>query len=255
MKKITIFNLCPIITLALLLFIGWDTVAAKGPQRLLVFSKTVQFRHKEGIAAGKLAIIQMGKENKFQVDTTEDASVFTPENLKKYAAVIFLSTTGNVLDDTQQGAFEQYIKSGGGFMGIHSATDTEYDWPWYGELVGAYFGSHPAQQEAVFNVVDQNNIATRHLPQAWKRKDELYNFKWIGEGLHVLIKIDENSYTGGKNGDYHPMCWYHTYQGGRAFYTELGHDNKSFEDPLYLKHILGGIRYAMGMKPDAVLKS
>ena len=252
MKKQS-FTLPCRLMLAAILFMISGSVFAKAPQRLLVFSKTEKFRHTQGIAAGKLAIMQMGKENKFEVDTTEDAGVFTPVNLKKYAAVVFLSTTGNVLDDTQQAAFEQYIKSGGGFMGIHSATDTEYDWPWYGELVGAYFGSHPAQQEAVFNVVDQNNIATRHLPKEWKRKDELYNFKWIAEGLHILIKIDENSYTGGKNGDNHPMSWYHNYQGGRAFYTELGHDNTSFEDPLYLKHILGGIEYAMGKKPEAML--
>lgn len=252
MKKQFLMFPCGLM-LAVLLFMISGSVFAKAPQRLLVFSKTEKFRHTYGIAAGKLAIIQMGKENKFEVDTTEDASVFTPANLKKYAAVVFLSTTGNVLDDIQQAAFEQYIKSGGGFMGIHSATDTEYDWPWYGELVGAYFGSHPAQQEAVFNIVDQNNIATRHLPKEWKRKDELYNFKWIAEGLHILIKIDENSYTGGKNGDNHPMSWYHSYQGGRAFYTELGHDNTSFADPLYLKHILGGIEYAMGKKPDAML--
>ncbi|MEO6000376.1 MAG: ThuA domain-containing protein [Chitinophagaceae bacterium] len=251
----TIFNTARLFSLAVFLFFVSGAVAAKGPKRVLVFSKTVKFRHKEGIAAGKIAIMQLGKDNKFGVDTTEDAAVFTPENLKKYAAVIFLSTTGDVLDDTQQAAFQQYIKSGGGFMGIHSATDTEYDWPWYGELVGAYFGSHPAQQEAIFNVVDQEHSATRHLPKVWKRKDELYNFKWIAEGLHVLIKIDENSYTGGKNGENHPMCWYHDFGGGRAFYTELGHDNTSFEDPLYLKHILGGIQYTMGMKLNAVAKS
>jgi type 1 glutamine amidotransferase len=241
------------LVLAIMLLLPSLTILAKDPPRVLVFSKTAAFRHHQGIAAGKIAILQMGRDNKFAVDTTEDASVFTPENLKRYAAVVFLSTTGNILDDAQQTAFERYIKAGGGFMGIHSATDTEYDWPWYGELVGAYFGSHPAQQEAIFNIVDQNNIATRHLPLVWKRKDELYNFKWIGEGLHILIKIDENSYTGGKNGDFHPMSWYHNFQGGRAFYTGLGHDNTSFADPLYLKHVLGGISYAMGRKPDASL--
>ncbi len=246
---------CRLIALSVLLLVLSGAVSAKGPKRLLVFSKTAKFRHHAGIAAGKKSIMLLGKDNKFEVDTTENAQAFTPENLKKYAAVVFLSTTGDILNDAQQAAFEQYIKSGGGFMGIHAATDTEYDWPWYGELVGAYFGSHPAQQEAIFNVVDQDHLATRHLPKVWKRKDELYNFKWIAEGLHILIKIDESSYTGGKNGDYHPMSWYHNYQGGRSFYTEMGHDNKSFEEPLYLQHILGGIQYAMGMKPNAKVKS
>ncbi|MGI8636763.1 MAG: ThuA domain-containing protein, partial [Segetibacter sp.] len=184
-------------------------------------------------------------------DTTENAALFTTDNLKNYAAVIFLCTTGNVLNDEQQQAFQQYIHSGGGFVGLHSAADTEYDWPWYGELNGAYFKSHPKQQEAVFNIVDPNNIATAHLPKVWKRFDELYNFKWIGTDLHYLITIDESSYTGGANGENHPMSWYHDFDGGRAFYTALGHDNKSFEDPLYLQHVLGGIRYAMGANPGA----
>ena len=134
-------------------------------------------------------------------------------------------------------------------MGVHSATDTEYDWPWYGELVGAYFKSHPAPQEAVVNVVDPNNIATRHLPAVWMKTDELYNFKWIYEDIHVLLTIDESSYKGGANGAYHPMAWYHEYDGGRAFYTEFGHDQKYVEDPLYIKHLLGGIKYALGAKP------
>jgi type 1 glutamine amidotransferase len=192
----------------------------------------------------------LGSKNKFLVDTTENADAFTSENLKQYSAVVFLCTTGNVLNEQQQQAFEQFIKNGGGYVGLHSAADTEYDWPWFGELNGAYFKSHPKQQEAVFNIVDDNNIATAHLPKPWKRFDELYNFKWIGTDIHVLITIDENSYIGGGNGEYHPMAWYHEFDGGRGFYTALGHDNKSFEDPLYLQHILGGIRYVMGDSPE-----
>jgi type 1 glutamine amidotransferase len=219
-------------------------------KKILVFSKTSSYRHKESIVAGKKYIMELGSKNKFGVDTTENADDFTPENLKKYAAVVFLCTTGNVLNDQQQLAFEQYIRNGGGYVGTHSSADTEYDWPWFGELNGAYFKNHPRPQEAIFNVVDQNNIATAHLPKVWKRSDELYNFKWIGTDLHILITIDENSYTGGANGDDHPMAWYHDFDGGRAFYTALGHDNKSWEDPLYLQHVLGGIKYAMGEKPE-----
>jgi type 1 glutamine amidotransferase len=220
-------------------------------KRVLVFSKTAGFRHSSAIAAGKIKIPLLGTQNNFEVDTTENAAMFTPDNLKKYAAVVFLCTTGDVLNDAQQQAFQQYIQSGGGFVGLHSAADTEYDWPWYGELNGAYFKSHPKQQEAVFNIVDADNIATAHLPRVWKRFDELYNFKWIGTDIHVLINIDENSYTGGANGENHPMAWYHDFDGGRAFYTALGHDNKSYDDPLYLQHILGGIKYAMGANPKA----
>jgi type 1 glutamine amidotransferase len=247
MKK-NVLQLFSMLLLATLLMSG--EVSAK-QKRVLVFSKTTGFRHTSAISSGKKAIQELGAKNKFDVDTTENAALFTTDNLKKYAAVVFLCTTGNVLNDEQQQAFQQYIRAGGGFVGLHSAADTEYDWPWYGELNGAYFKSHPKQQEAVFNIVDPNNIATAHLPKVWKRFDELYNFKWIGTDLHYLITIDESSYTGGANGENHPMAWYHDFDGGRAFYTALGHDNKSFEDPLYLQHILGGIKYAMGENPKA----
>jgi type 1 glutamine amidotransferase len=226
--------------------IGLVSVSAFA-KSVLVFSKTAGFHH-ASIAVGIPAIIKLGQENGFSVDTTTNAALFTESNLKKYDAVIFLSTTGDVLNDEQQEAFKKYIESGKGFVGVHAATDTEYDWPWYGDLVGAYFKSHPKQQQATFHVVDRSFIATKHLPETWSRFDELYNFKYIAKGLHILITIDEKSYTGGENGENHPMSWYHDYDGGRAFYTELGHTDESYTDPLYLKHLLGGIKYAAKLK-------
>ena len=234
--------------LCLLLLLSFNSIAQK--KKVLVFYKTAGFHH-ASIEAGKTAITKLGLDNKFDVDTTSNADRFTTEGLKPYAAIVFLSTTGNVLDDLQQQAFEQYIKSGKGFVGIHAATDTEYDWPWYGNLVGAYFVKHPAQQEAILNVVNRKSIATKHLPAQWKRKDEWYNFNWMTKNpLHVLITIDEKSYKPGEGamGDKHPMSWYHDFDGGRSFYTELGHTDESYSDPLYLKHLLGGIQYALGNK-------
>jgi len=215
--------------------------------RVLVFSKTAGYHH-QSIAEGVPAIQKLGIENKFGVDTTTDSTQFTALNLKKYAAVVFLNTTGNVLGDEEQKAFEQYIQAGGGFVGVHAATDTEYDWPWYGKLAGAYFLKHPAQQMATLHVVDRKSIATKHLPATWARKDEWYNFKDINPDLKVLIELDESSYTGGTNGEQHPMAWYHSYDGGRAFYTGLGHVEASYTDPMFLKHLLGGIQYAAGQK-------
>lgn len=235
------------LSLSILLFVIFSTSSVSAKNKVLVFCKTAGFHH-SSIPAGVIAIRQLGEQNNFTIDTTTNAEKFNAENLKQYSAIIFLNTTGDVLNEQQQNAFEQYIKSGKGFVGVHAATDTEYGWPWYGNLVGAYFKSHPAQQEAVLNVIDQNTIATKHLPVEWKRKDEWYNFKWIAEGLHVLIKIDESSYKGGENGTNHPMAWCHEFDGGRAFYTELGHTDESFADPLYLKHLLGGIQYALGAK-------
>lgn len=243
----TLFKATPLsifmLTLMAFLFVGKPVFAKK--KKVLVFAKTAGYHH-SSIATGLLALIKLGRENRFHVDTTTDANKFTPQNLKNYAAVIFLNTTGDVLNDEQQNAFEKYIQAENGYVGIHAATDTEYGWPWYGKLAGAYFLSHPAQQEAVLNVVNSNTIATKHLPLQWKRKDEWYNFKDIATDLKVLITIDESTYTGGKNGNNHPMAWYHDYDGGRAFYTELGHVDDSYTDPLFLKHILGGIYYAIG---------
>ena len=209
--------------------------------RILVFSKTTGFRH-ESIASGKAAIIKLGKEQGFHVDTTEDSGYFTEDSLKKYKAVVFMSTTGNILNAPQQIAFERYIQAGGGYAGVHAAADTEYDWPWYGKLVGGYFLSHPKTQEAVVNVTDRTNLASSHLPARWKRTDEWYNYKNLNPNVKVLASLDESTYEGGKNGANHPIAWYHQFDGGRAFYTGMGHTPESYADPLNQKQLLGGIK-------------
>jgi cytochrome c len=234
------------------LFITACTHHPAGNPRILVFSKTMGYHH-ESIAEGNLAIQQLGRENQFDVDTTTDAGRFVDDSLKKYAAIVFLSTTGNVLDYRQRAAMERYIQAGGGFVGVHAAADCEYDWHWYGRLVGGYFFDHPGIhdsfpniQEGVLEVVDTTNDATKFLPRPWRRTDEYYSYKDLNKDVHVLLKIDESSYKGGhKMGD-HPMAWYHEYDGGRAFYTELGHVKESYHEANYLKHLLAGIRYAIG---------
>jgi cytochrome c len=213
--------------------------------RVLVFTKTAGFHH-SSIPVGSAAIMKLGQENNFTVDTTSDASKITEANLSKYSAVVFLQTTGYMLNNFQQADLERYLQAGGNFVGVHAAADAEYDWFWYGRLVGAYFDSHPEQQEATLKVIDKNHPSTRALPDEWKRKDEWYNFKMISKKIHVLINIDESSYKGGKNGANHPMAWYQNFENGRSFYTEMGHTDESYSDPAYLKHLLGGIQYAIG---------
>ena len=228
------------------MFFSINTASAK-EKRVLIFCKTAGYHH-ESIAAGVKAIEKLGAENNFDVDSTTDSRKFTYDNLKRYAAVIFLSTTHDVLDGAQQKEFIRYIEAGGGFMGIHAATDCEYNWQWYGDLVGGYFKSHPKQQEARFFIVDKTNPATQGFPDPWTHFDELYNFKYLNPDIHVLIKIDETSYTGGANGDNHPMAWYHDFDGGRSFYTALGHTDQTWSDTLFLHHLLAGLKYAMGNK-------
>jgi len=216
-----------------------------GKPKVLVFSKTAGYHH-ASIPDGMAAIQRLGARHNFDVDTTTNAEAFTEENLKQYSAVIFLSTTGDVLNNYQEADFERYIQAGGGYVGIHAATDTEYDWGWYGRLVGGYFDGHPATQDATLRVIDKNHVSTDSLPDEWKRKDEWYSFKKINPENHVLVKIDEGSYEGEKEMGDHPMAWSHKYDGGRAFYTALGHTPESYAEPLFLKHVLGGIEYAIG---------
>jgi type 1 glutamine amidotransferase len=214
---------------------------------VLVFSKTAGFRH-DSIPAGIAAIRQLGQQLGFSPDATEDAGVFADSTLAKYKAVIFLSTTGDVLDAGQQAAFERYIRGGGGFVGIHSATDTEYDWPFYGALVGAYFAGHPDIQTATVQVENASHPSTSALPRSWVRRDEWYNFRENPRGrVDVLATLDERTYTGGTMSGDHPIIWSHTYQGGRAWYTAGGHTQESFSEPLFLDHLGKGILWSSGM--------
>ena len=222
-----------------------NEVQQEDSPRILVFSKTSGYYH-ESIPEGMAAIQKLGSEHNIQVDTTKNASYFTPDSLEHYKAVVFLSTTQDVLDSVQQEAFKQYIEGGGGYAGIHAAADTEYDWPWYNQLVGAYFLSHPKQQQATVRVSDKSHPSTSHLPDAWVRFDELYNYKDISPDIKVLATLDESTYEGGENGDNHPIVWYHDFNGGRSFYTGLGHTKESYTDSTFLKHMWGGITYAMG---------
>ncbi|HEY4151223.1 MAG TPA: ThuA domain-containing protein [Chitinophagaceae bacterium] len=239
------------VLLTLVITVSFDSNNNKLPiakeNKVLIFSKTNGYRH-QSIPVGIEAIKKLGEQNGFSVYATEDSTYFTTENLAQYKVIIFLSPTGHVLGTDQQHAMEGFIRKGGGFVGIHAATDCEYDWPWYVKLVGASFDSHPKQQNAKLIVVDKKHLSTKGLPPIWERFDEWYNFKNMNPDVTVLLKIDEKSYTGGKNGENHPVAWYHNYEGGRAFYTALGHTNESYSDSLFLGHLLGGIKYAMHVK-------
>lgn len=214
-------------------------------KKVLIFSKTNGFRH-ESIPAGIEAIKKLGQENHFLVDATEDSLAINSKNLKQYQAVIFLSASGHVLGESQKLALQKFIEKGNGFVGIHSATNCEPDWSWYTQMIGGIFDGHPEPQNAKLIVVNHEHPSTKHLPAIWERKDEWYNFKNLNPDVNVLIKIDETSYKGGKHGNNHPLAWYHEYDGGRAFYTALGHSPESYSDPLFTQHLLGGITYAMG---------
>ena len=249
--------------LALTLILGWnytcagssnlvqEPAQASQPEdasfSILLFSRTTGFRHKS-IPYSIEQIINMGIEEGIKVDTTENPLLFHLDHLSQYEAVVFLNTNGiDVLGPEQKEAFRSYIQQGGGYVGVHSASATEYDWPWYGELVGAYFDQHPTPQEATILVTDRHHPSTRHLPFRWTRFDEWYNYRTNPrQNVHVLMSLDENSYEGGLMGHDHPIAWAHEFDGGRSWYTGLGHTEESFAEPAFMQHLLGGIRWAAG---------
>ena len=217
---------------------------------VLVFSKTAGWHH-ESILAGVTAVQDLGKLHDFKVFWTEDAGrVFNDKELAKYQAVIFLLTTGDVLDDAQQAAFERFIQAGGGFVGVHSAADTEHGWPWYNKLVGRMFLTHPAIQSAVLNVEDRNFPGMERFAKRSLVTEEWYQFgPQRSDQLKTLLTVDEASYkpeTGqGKGmGSFHPISWYQHYDHGRSFYTALGHLPATYGDQVFLHHLYGGIYWA-----------
>ncbi|MGX7827618.1 ThuA domain-containing protein [Actinokineospora sp. 24-640] len=223
------------------------TPAAAHGTHVLVFSKTAGYRH-DAIPDGIAAITELGAQNGFEVEATEDAAAFTDENLAGYAAVIWLSTTGDVLNEAQQAAFERYIDGGGGYAGVHAAADTEYSWPWYGELVGSYFKSHPQIQEADVVVEDREHPSTAHLPGTWTRTDEWYSYQSNPRGrVKVLAALDETSYTPTDPSGDHPIVWCQGVGQGRSWYTGMGHTKESYTDAAFREHLLGGISHAAGI--------
>jgi cytochrome c len=230
-----------------------DTATPQRP-RILVFTKTAGFRH-ASIPTAVRAIRELGQRNGLSVEATEDAAAFSASNLRRYRAVVFLLTTGDVLNESQQAAFERFVRGGGGFAGVHSAADTEHGWAWYGRLLGAHFRSHPQIQRASVRVTNRKHPSTSGLPANWLRVDEWYNFtRNPRPSVDVLARLDEGSYRPGDGamGADHPIAWAHSFQGGRAWFTGGGHTDESYAEPLFRRHLLGGIRYAAGLTPPRI---
>jgi cytochrome c len=229
--------------------------AAALTPRILVFTKTTGFRH-ASIPVALRAVRQLGERSGLVVDETEDAREFTSANLARYRAVVFLLTSGEVLDARQEAAFARFIRAGGGFAGVHSAADTEPGSAWYNGLVGTHFRYHPQIQRGVIAVPGRGHPSTAGLPRTWARVDEWYNFtRNPRPAVRVLATLDERTYSPGDGamGADHPIIWSHRFQGGRAWFTGGGHTEESYSEPLFRKHLIGGIRYAAGVTPPRIV--
>ena len=256
----------PMKTLLALLCSAVAVLAAE-PNRALVFSRTAGFRHKDSIPVGNAMLAAQFKSLGLEADITEDPSVFTAENLARYRAVAFMSTTGDIMSPSltkeatkeqkdeaskvagaRRDAFQRWMEAGGAFVGVHAASDpgpVEKYWPWYAKMIGGLFAGHPAIQPAVLRPLSKDHPAVAHLPAEWKRKDEWYNFKSLAPENQLLLEIDEKTYTGGKMGDHHPMSWCKDVGQGRMFYTALGHTKESFSEPEFMQHVLGGMKWTL----------
>jgi cytochrome c len=241
-------------------FAPLQTPASKPRFRALVFSKVTNYYH-ESIPAGVEAIRKLGTEHGFDVVVSDDPAQFTDAQLANFKVVIFNNTNstpekGALLDAAQRAAFQRYIRGGGGFVGIHSASGTERDWEWYGNLVGAFFKVHPKIQKLEIKVEDRAHPSTRKLPESWIRTEEPYDFVLNPRGrVHVLATYNPASYEGHTMGPDHPIMWCHNVDGGRSWYTGLGHAPSAFSDePLFVQHLLGGIEWAAGVAPGNCAK-
>ncbi|MGE6220969.1 ThuA domain-containing protein [Nubsella zeaxanthinifaciens] len=237
-----------IISLSLILLSKVNAIAAtfNADKKILIFSLTKGFRHKS-ISNGIIAVKKLGSEHGFQVDTSESVSSFTKENLSRYRSIIFLNPTGsNVFNERQKQALVDYIHNGGGLLGIHAATDFCYEWEWYGKLIGAYFVSHPKVQSAKLITTKTHRQLMKKIPSEWQHTDEWYNFKSFNKQVKVLMQVDENSYEGAKMNGSHPIVWYHHFEGGRVFYTGLGHTPESYTNEVFLQQLLNAIEWTMG---------
>ena len=246
-------------TPALLCF-GMFALATKSqadqPQfNVLLFTATQGFHHASQLE-GVQAMRQLADKHSFSADWQEDPKVFNDDNLKQFQAIIFLSTAGDILNPEQKAAMERFIKSGKGFVGVHSASDTEYKWAWYTKLVGRSFHIHPQIQTAELQVLNRKFPGLERMPDRLWWTDEWYEFGPENiKGLNYILAVDEQTYnpkvtweekheSGVGMGKFHPIAWYHEYDGGRSFYTALGHTAAAYSDTLFTEHLYGGIYWA-----------
>lgn len=238
---------------SLILLLGSSFQLAASQFNVLLFTKTDGWHH-ESIHDAVTAMRHLSEKHDFSLQWHEDASRFNDDFLKDFDAIVFINTTGDIFNAEQQSAFQRFIRSGKGFVGVHAASDTEYEWDWYGKLVGHYFKIHPVNQTAVIHKLNNDfpGMQGFHDKQLWT--DEFYDFHPANiDSLNYLLTVDENTYEAAADwgrvksegmGEFHPLAWFHEYDGGRSFYTALGHLPQVYTDPQFLQHLYGGIYWA-----------
>ncbi|MEI8097241.1 MAG: ThuA domain-containing protein [Sediminibacterium sp.] len=222
--------------------------------KVLVYTKNGKGYVHDNIASAVASIKDMGVENHFSVDVSDDPSVFTEANLKNYQFLIFTSTNNDVFDtDNQRVQFRRYIEAGGGFVGVHSVTGTERNWTWFKMMLGETFSWHATFQKFSIKKLDNTHPSMQGVPAIWEREDECYFGKELYPGIKVLMahqlsslnlsQTDLIQKNAGSYANYFPAVWYQQFDGGNIWVTALGHSKESYQDPVYKNHLLQGIRF------------
>lgn len=241
----------------LLLFALVLFTSAVAPKRVLLYTHNGKGYVHENRAASVEALKELCRKNGYEAEATDDPGFFTAENLKKFSCIIFSNTNNEAFDtEEQKKAFVDYIHNGGGFVGIHSASGSERQWPWFAAMLGGRFVRHPELQKFTIRVIDREHASTNFLGDTWDWEDECYYTNQLNPDIHVLLAADlttvkdekKTEYPGAVFGNYFPLAWCHTFEGGRQFYTALGHKAAYYKDEKFLKHLEGGIKWAMGEK-------
>ena len=239
------------LSVIIMTFLGFIQLAqGQDPIKVLAFSQVEPgiYHHLSNLN-GIALIEQLGKKQGWEVDVTHDPGSFNKTRLAQYDVVAFINSTGNILNKEQEAAFEEFFRAGGGYVGTHSAADTEHTWEWYGKMVGGYFKSHPeVDQVAMTTVENADHPANKHMGVSGEVLEEWYDYTANVRGkpgFTVLLTVDESTYEGGITGEDHPIAWTHNFEGGRAFYTGLGHHFQK-DHPFLSEHLIGGIEWAAG---------
>ena len=225
-------------------------------KKVLLFYKNGKGYIHDNIAASRKAFLKLGDKQGFKVDTSGSSTVFSDAFLRQFCAIVFANTNNDVFDtEDQKVAFMRYIQAGGGFVGIHIACGTERNWTWYKQMLGGTFDFHPPFQEFTVKVIDKAHPSTQGIPELWPVMDELYFLKEMNPAIRVLMVSDFSGIKYAKPmpatfGKVFPSVWCNTFDGGRQWFTALGHDKSDFEKPLYMQHILGGLRWVATGKLD-----
>ena len=229
--------------------------AERPPERLLYFTHSAGYRH-DVIPLSKAILTQLGKSSGvFEVTATEDTSEFSTENLTRYAAVMFYTTGELPMSNAEKSALLDFVRSGRGFVGVHSATDTFYTWPDYLDLVGGYFNGHPWHQAVTIEVIDHDDPLVAFLGNSLQFVDEIYQISDFDyRGSHVLLRLDQSSVDLGKAGVHQrfygwPLAWTRSYGQGRVFYTALGHEASVWQDARYQRLLTNAILWSMRKLP------